>query len=198
MKAFVSVLRSNFKNIGPGAKKIERGEFAIQDSLTKRDVDLTLPWESCFYPGQKVDMSMVFDTVKGLVTQCPKCQEDNGDNGDEIRDIEWFVTGPRPHPPKSTNSTSRKCGLIYRQITSRKSQLSEESLDNQAAITTSHIATTFDYEMTDSPRLYKNEPTPEPQKIKQIHDEDRDIALFQRVRIKRTLSNDLSVYMLAV
>jgi hypothetical protein len=36
-----SVLRSNFKNVGNGAKKIEKREFVVQDDATKVDIDLT-------------------------------------------------------------------------------------------------------------------------------------------------------------
>lgn len=78
-EAFTNVLRSNFKNIGPGADKIDRGEFAIQDSIKRRDIDLTAAWESCFRPGQRVDMSMIFTSVKSLSHLCPACEEDYGD-----------------------------------------------------------------------------------------------------------------------
>jgi hypothetical protein len=54
------VLKINFQKHGSGAEKIERGEFAIQDSVTKRDIDLRTDWEVCFSPGQRVDMSMIF------------------------------------------------------------------------------------------------------------------------------------------
>jgi hypothetical protein len=86
------VLQSNFKNIGSGARKIKRGEFAIQDSATKKDIDLSLPWESCFCPGQRVDMSMVFNSIEAFERGCPKCNEDNDDVfTEEGQDVEWFV-----------------------------------------------------------------------------------------------------------
>jgi len=96
-EAFVSVLQSNFKHIGPGASKIKSGEFAIQDSVTKRDIDLSLPWESCFYPGQQVDMSMVFNIAEESGNDCPKCHEHNDDAFTEGQDVEC-----------------RKCKMIYR------------------------------------------------------------------------------------
>lgn len=43
--AFKAVLMSNFENIGSGARKIDNGEFAIQDSVMKRDIDLSAPWK---------------------------------------------------------------------------------------------------------------------------------------------------------
>jgi hypothetical protein len=87
--ALTSVLRANFKNVGPGAKKIEKGEFAIQDAATKKDINLESAWVTCFTPGQHVEMSMVFST-KGsgsLYSCCPKCGDSNGNT---LRgDIEW-------------------------------------------------------------------------------------------------------------
>lgn len=85
------MLQSNFKNIGSGARRIKRGEFAIQDSITKRDVDFSLPWESCFCPGQRVDMSMVFNSTEASNRGCPKCHEDNDNDFTEGQDVEWFV-----------------------------------------------------------------------------------------------------------
>jgi len=83
-----SVLQFNFKNIGSGATKIENGEFAIQDSASKMDVDLSSAWESCFCPGQRYDMSMIFTSREASIQSCPKCHENNGDKYED-EDIEW-------------------------------------------------------------------------------------------------------------
>ncbi len=85
------MLQSNFKNIGSGARRIKRGEFAIQDTVTKRDLSPSLPWESCFCPGQRVDMSMVFNVTGAFEKGCPKCYEDNDDVFSDGQDVEWFV-----------------------------------------------------------------------------------------------------------
>jgi hypothetical protein len=53
----VAVLKVNFKKYGNGTEKIERGEFVIQDAITKRDIDLNTDWEVCFSPGQRVMMN---------------------------------------------------------------------------------------------------------------------------------------------
>ena len=55
------MLKVNLKKYGKSAEMVERGEFAIQDSVTKQDIDLRADWELCFSPGQRVDMSMIFD-----------------------------------------------------------------------------------------------------------------------------------------
>lgn len=72
-EALTAVLKSNLKNIGSGPDKIERGEFVIQDSALKRDIDLSRPWDVCFHPGQRVDMSMVFASRRALIQACPAC-----------------------------------------------------------------------------------------------------------------------------
>jgi hypothetical protein len=58
----VAVLKVNFKHHGNSAEKIEKGEFAIEDVATRRDIDLNTNWELCFSPGQRVEMSMVVKT----------------------------------------------------------------------------------------------------------------------------------------
>ncbi len=80
-KALKSVLYCNFKNVGSGATKIEKGEFAIQDSATLKDVDLSSPWETCFHPRQHVAMSMVFNSPKPIM-HCPSCFANNAAQDD--------------------------------------------------------------------------------------------------------------------
>ena len=84
--------KSNFKQIGSAADKIEQGEFAIQDSATRRDVDLSSAWETCFSPGQHVDMSMIFTMTKTLLTHCPKCNDNCNEMPD--KDVEWYALNP--------------------------------------------------------------------------------------------------------
>jgi hypothetical protein len=48
----IGVLKVNFRKHGRGAEKIERGEFVIQDSATKRDIEkrlgiVFLAWPAC-------------------------------------------------------------------------------------------------------------------------------------------------------
>ncbi|OBT46768.1 hypothetical protein VE00_02643 [Pseudogymnoascus sp. WSF 3629] len=58
--ALVSILKVNFNKVGHASDMIKRGEFVIQDSATKKDVNLGMEWDLCFSPGQRVEMSMVF------------------------------------------------------------------------------------------------------------------------------------------
>jgi hypothetical protein len=83
----MSVLKDNFRNVGRAAEMIGRGEFAIQDSITKKDVNLMNDWDVCFHPGQRVEMSMVFKRKTGPTSNCPKCK--TVCDGSLEEDIEW-------------------------------------------------------------------------------------------------------------
>ena len=92
-QALTSVLRANFKNVGTGAKKIDAGEFAIQDAATKMDIDLASAWETCFAPGQHVEMSMIVYCHGGFPNGkcCPRCGDTGADRNNNMvmREIEW-------------------------------------------------------------------------------------------------------------
>jgi len=83
------VLKVNFKKVGRAAEKIENGEFAMNDASTKHDIDLGTDWDVCFFPGQRVEMSMVFEQQQNTGNQCPTCQEMCDPSND--LDIEWYV-----------------------------------------------------------------------------------------------------------
>ncbi|KAI9736967.1 MAG: hypothetical protein M1834_000556 [Cirrosporium novae-zelandiae] len=84
-EALIAVLRVNFKKFG-AAEKIDRGEFVIQDTCSKREIDLSQDWEMCFLPGQRVDMSMVFNSTTGADNTCPNCREIS--NGAADKEVE--------------------------------------------------------------------------------------------------------------
>ena len=56
-----------------GPLKIDRGEFVVQQTNTKRDIDLTRNWDLCFQPGQRVEMSMIFERPRQPYRTCPSC-----------------------------------------------------------------------------------------------------------------------------
>jgi hypothetical protein len=87
MKAFIAVLRVRFKEVG--LNKIEKGEFAISEVATKRDIDLLQSWSRCFRPGQKVNMSMIFDlSPRNKDNGCPVCGFINSGSSDT--EIKWY------------------------------------------------------------------------------------------------------------
>jgi hypothetical protein len=57
----------------PGHRKVLKGEFAIEDAVTGRDLNRETKLTMCFRPGQKVDMSMVFSGVDNDGNCCPRC-----------------------------------------------------------------------------------------------------------------------------
>ncbi|CZR68083.1 uncharacterized protein PAC_17982 [Phialocephala subalpina] len=159
-EALTHVLSSNFRNIGSGSQKIERGEFAIQDTGLKSDIDLTGPWESCFRPGQRVDMSMVFVSKKNPSQSCPACQQDNGDGFEEDQDVEC-----------------KKCGVTFRRTVTR---VFESKKTPEIPVMVSHPSA------RDLSSLILNHGRGE-LKRKRESDEDEEMALFRRVRVKTSV-----------
>ncbi|KAJ5746367.1 hypothetical protein N7520_011549 [Penicillium odoratum] len=73
-EALLAVLKSNLRSSGCGPAMIDRGEFAIEELGTQNPIDLRGPWEDCFYPGQRVVMSMIFkQQQRQPSTTCPRC-----------------------------------------------------------------------------------------------------------------------------
>lgn len=86
-EAFLAVLKVRFQHAG--LRKIEKGQFALEESRTRRIIDLRQPWHACFLPGQKIDMSMIFsEPGDGERTQiCPGCRHNLASN--EIGEVDW-------------------------------------------------------------------------------------------------------------
>ncbi|EAQ84488.1 hypothetical protein CHGG_08502 [Chaetomium globosum CBS 148.51] len=114
-EAFMAILKVNFKS--NGSQKIERGEFVIEDDGTKRDVDLTSDWGTCFFPGQRVSMSMVFKSLKNATTStCPSCGTESGSAPD--REVVWYVQAHQLGiiEPVDLPGSSEKCGVTFRRV----------------------------------------------------------------------------------
>lgn len=89
--ALIAILKVNFKSTRSGPRMIERGEFVIENDGTKRGINLVSEWEACFFPGQRVSMSMVFKRSVGLLTcTCPGCGTKSGSAAD--REVIWYVS----------------------------------------------------------------------------------------------------------
>ena len=73
-EALVSVLKANFSGIDRATEKIERGEFILQETATQRILDVSKNWDTCFRPGQRVTMSMIFRGSCRESSTCPNCQ----------------------------------------------------------------------------------------------------------------------------
>ncbi|KAH6842363.1 hypothetical protein B0I37DRAFT_381750 [Chaetomium sp. MPI-CAGE-AT-0009] len=102
-EALIAILKVNFKSTKRGPRMIERGEFVIEDDGTKRDIDLTSDWETCFFPGQRVSMSMVLKRNSVMAT-CPACLTESG----STNDVE-VICG--------------KCGITFRRVTEESGEM---------------------------------------------------------------------------
>ena len=80
------MLAVNFRKVGQAEKRIRKGQFAIQDSSTSRDINLQDDWETCFLPGQRVDMSIIL-LRHSEASVCPKCHATCEGNSED--DCEW-------------------------------------------------------------------------------------------------------------
>ncbi|KAH0557146.1 hypothetical protein GP486_005062 [Trichoglossum hirsutum] len=86
-EAFLAILKVRFKHAG--LRKIEKQEFTLQETGSKRQLDLSAPWDSVFLPGQKVDMSMVFWRETFPRGGCPSCGFVSEERQGE--DMEWLA-----------------------------------------------------------------------------------------------------------
>jgi hypothetical protein len=57
-----------------GLKMVLRNNYALEDSLSGRDIDRSLPLKSSLRRGMKIDMSMVFASTAVITGSCPRCQ----------------------------------------------------------------------------------------------------------------------------
>lgn len=88
--AFQAVLEARFSQV-PGLKKVKSLEYAMQDTASKKGLDINKPWESIMRPGRRVVMSMLFQQDDSTVSSCPGCFRDNvqGDGGEDTH-IHWY------------------------------------------------------------------------------------------------------------
>ena len=97
--ALKAILKVNLEHTKTGPGKIDKNEFAIQEDFSQRDIDLAQPWDSCFSPGQKVSMSMIFRNVGSGANSgncCPHCYTEATDATDD--EIVWYVVSVRFAP----------------------------------------------------------------------------------------------------
>lgn len=86
-EALIAILKVNFKST---PRMIEHGEFVIEDDGMKRAIDLTSDWQACFFPGQRVSMSMVFIRHTGsnsAMSNCPSCGSESRSAPD--KEVVW-------------------------------------------------------------------------------------------------------------
>ena len=96
-EALLCVLRINLAHVRAGPGKVDRGEFSITENGNNRAIDLSQKWEACFFPGQRVGMSMLFYLPRNPASSCPACGE--------------------PHHEHCTKDTQcSSCGATFRTV----------------------------------------------------------------------------------
>jgi hypothetical protein len=89
-EALLAVLKVNLKESGCGPAMIDRGEFAIEELGTQKSINLTESWDYCFYPRQRVAMSMIFKQQrKTAKSSCPRCGREHWESTE--KEITWSV-----------------------------------------------------------------------------------------------------------
>ena len=85
MQAFVAVLKIRFEDIG--LRKVETGQFVLEDTRRKKALELSEPWTKIVTPGQHIAMSMIFRLQESPTTKCPNCSQENP--GSNTEDVHW-------------------------------------------------------------------------------------------------------------
>ena len=154
-------MKINLSKVGSGAEKIDRGEFMIQETSTKREIDLDNDWETCFLPGQRVGMSMIFRRTIIDHGICPGCAARKTTNGLE----------------ENKGVDCSNCGMTY----------SRQVVENVRVTPPKSRPSIINLTRRDSkiqgfrPRLPQLESRPS--KRKRERDADDDMRLFRRVCI---------------
>lgn len=96
--AFQAVLEVRFADV-PGLKKVKSLQYVMQDTMSKKALDVSRPWESIYRPGRKVVMSIMFHQVAWssyAVLSCPGCLMEVEDFlrfafQEKDTDMQWYV-----------------------------------------------------------------------------------------------------------
>ena len=73
---FDNILSERFKS-HPGHRKVKKGEFAIEQDTTGRELSRSWNWSMQVGAGQKIDMSMIFSGVDDISNRCPRCRTES-------------------------------------------------------------------------------------------------------------------------
>jgi hypothetical protein len=92
--AFHAVMEIRFQG-KQGLRKILRKEYALQETATGRDVDMSLDFDDAFLPGQKIAMSFIFkrhfaEQSNQNLAHCPRCNtlSEQSTNSDVL----WYAS----------------------------------------------------------------------------------------------------------
>ncbi|EON68350.1 hypothetical protein W97_07608 [Coniosporium apollinis CBS 100218] len=89
-EAFDAVLEDRFRNFR-GYEKVRNSEYVLQDHSTRRDITRSRKWDAAFLPGQKIEMTMLFEELKdphsSETTSCPGCKRVS--DGGHDTEVHW-------------------------------------------------------------------------------------------------------------
>lgn len=91
---FECILQERFKD-RPGAHRVSRGRYMLNESATSTKIDRNATWENAFRPDQPVNMSIM---CKGTAEEldahdsaiCPFCHSESTSGMDE--QVKWYVS----------------------------------------------------------------------------------------------------------
>lgn len=84
--SFLSVLENLFRD--SGVNKVKRREFLLENSQSGQSITIDQSWSLSFCPGDRVDMSMIFRSMKSVDEIVgPSCKECKNRSVDT--DKEW-------------------------------------------------------------------------------------------------------------
>lgn len=93
-EAFEAVLEVRFRRV-PGHRKIKRKEYALRSNMLNKDVEDSHAFNRCFFPGRRIDMSMIFDGESGASSSCPGCMNITEKSKEELdTQIQWSEQNP--------------------------------------------------------------------------------------------------------
>ncbi|KAK5128391.1 hypothetical protein LTR85_003059 [Meristemomyces frigidus] len=90
--ALEGVLETRFRGI-QGHGKIQSGEYVLRETGTGLDISRSRNWEGTFLPGQKMNMSILFQRdelvqeTSPLMTTCPFCHRSSTESADA--EVHW-------------------------------------------------------------------------------------------------------------
>ncbi|UKZ82702.1 hypothetical protein TrVFT333_010497 [Trichoderma virens FT-333] len=156
--AFIEVLKEAFD--GLGSKKLDRGDWFLEDVNDGQILDLKREWISLMKPGRTLHMGMIFHRRDTVSTQCPTCHVEN--LGDPTEQLLRFNVSPYRGDPRDRTLGRR---LSTPQAT--------------ANTATSKRFNSHKIQPTQIPPLAR----PRPPKS---DDEDDDITRYKRIRVVNT------------
>jgi hypothetical protein len=118
--AFHSVLEVRFEN-APGYRKMIQRKYSLELKGTKKDISQSRLWQDAFLPGQRVEMSFIFND-KGSGDTCPGCQTTSDKSVDADTHCEncqiWF----RRIQEVPQEPFGERDGMQHREHTARSSR----------------------------------------------------------------------------